>query len=210
MAKQKRKETQAAARGKLADAQAKLAAAQERRRRIATEGEQEVEQARQRAADRLAKATRDVERRAAKAARAEGKLLGLTTKPKSRGPAPSVPMVKVEEPRTASPVAADRLEEIAEEAVASDILRPDGAAADAEAQGLGRNERRLLAALGQNFDEGGATFSQWLDASTLSKRTFLRARKTLVDDGLVAHDGSGVGSRYALTASGRSEVEGAS
>jgi hypothetical protein len=210
MAKQKRKDAEAVAREKLADAQAKLATAQDRRRRIGVEGEQEVEQARQRAADRLATATKDVERRAAKVARAEGKLLAIQARrdEKARQSAAAVPVVAVEEPEMASPTAAaDRLEKITEETSASPALHPNGVetAAVEDQATLGRNERRLLATLREGFDDGGATFSQWLAATAMSKRTFLRARKVLVERGLVAHNGSGPGAHYALTAAGRSE-----
>jgi len=212
MAKQKRKAVDAAAREKLTDVQAKLAAAQERRQRIMAEGEAAVKRARQRAADRLTKATKDVERRAAKVARAEGKLLTVQGKQRAEAamPPPPLPVVEVPEATTASPTAAaDQLEQIGDGAQTSPILTPNGAeeVTDSGATDIGRNERRLLTVLRASFDEGGATFSQWLEASLLSKRTFLRARKTLVEAGMVAHNGSGPGARYALTGPGRSEAD---
>lgn len=229
MAKQGRgKDPETAARRKLADAQAKLQVAQERRSRVATEGEQEIERARKRAASQLDTATNEVERRAERMARAEAKVNSLLSrkteaksglvKPakaiKAPKPADSATSRNSAEPAKPGPGAAspqgvaDRLEaiqsELADQADAESVVLPNGVADDGVVRGvnlgsLSRYESLVLAALRDGFAQTGATFTDWLAATKLSKRTFLRARKNLVENGLVRHEGVGQGALYFPT-----------
>lgn len=219
MAKQGKKDAAGTARRKLADAQAKLQSAQERRSRVVIAGEQDVERARAKAAARLDRATKEVEQRAAKVARAEAKLISL----QSRKSAPRVESSTLLEPprpdvrATASPAdAAERLEDLQIETIEETdtelIVLPNGLGDEIpapEENRLDRYESALLNALGNGFQQDGATFTEWLSTSRLSKRTFLRARRTLVDGGLVRRNGDGQGARYFLTDEGKSLLDSA-
>lgn len=120
------KEAEERARRKLADAQARLHSAQEKRTRMLQRGEQEIERARSRAADRVEKATTEVERRAGKVARAEARLLALQRK--------AVEAVGLAAPPGGVPEsplgAADRLENLTSDAIdelgAGEIVTVDG------------------------------------------------------------------------------------
>lgn len=210
MAKRGRKpDPEETARRKLADALAKLQAAQEKRTRIVSKGEQDIESARLRAAARVETATREVERRASKVARAEGKLLKVQNNGRNANHAggampprlESIPILDISaiaeaEPATPESVAAE-LE--LREAEASDTEQPGeivvATDADSTHARLGA-EARALEILRTQFSAGGATFTAWLNASGISRKTFLKARKTLADEGAVVREGSGPGARY--------------
>ena len=222
MAKQGRgKDPVDIARRKLADAQAKLHSAQARRGQVANQGEQEVERARQAAAARVDKATTEVERRAAKVARLEAKLITLQSR--KAEPAPPKPTAKRRK-KTSAPAAAtspapssaaeaaDRFEDLQEatapDTTANSLVTPEDVAEHSGNNGsLDQSQRRLLASLHAGFEQTGATFTEWLAASKLSKRTFLRARRILVDRGLVTHNGGGLGAKYFLSDDGRSALQ---
>jgi hypothetical protein len=206
MAKASRtKDAEANARRKLADAQARLYSAQEKRTRVLQKGEQDVEQARRRAAARLEKATTVVERRAGKVARAEARLLTLQRK---KGNPAGLSASLAARPDLV-PAAADLLEDLQSQALeehdAEEIVALDSVAAQMPAAAIAdetsQSERTLLAALRDGFP-GGATYTEWLAAAPMAKRTFLRTRRVLVDRGLVARDGAGQGARYTVTEQG--------
>jgi hypothetical protein len=62
--------------------------------------------------------------------------------------------------------------------------------------------RTALKALDEQFDDEGASYTQWSKASGLEERTFLRVRKTVVTNGWVDKRGKGRSARYVLTPSG--------
>jgi hypothetical protein len=62
--------------------------------------------------------------------------------------------------------------------------------------------RAALKALHEAFDDEGASYTQWLKASSLEERTFLRVRKMVVDKGWVEKRGKSRSARYVLTPSG--------
>lgn len=196
MAKKSRKiDAEKAARLKLADAQAKLQSAQERRSRTITKGDMEIEATRERVAKRVEKATREVERRASRVARAEARL--MAQQERNRKPAlathlPSTPQQTID----ALERAGSTLDEetgrpnpgidngLVTATVVEDVAEPSGA------------QGRALATLRETYGATGATFTEWLTASGISRKTFMQARKALVDRGLVSRSGSGQGARY--------------
>lgn len=241
----KAKDPENTARRKLADAQARLHAAQERRTGVVSDGDMELERVRRRVNQRIDKATKVVERRAGKVARAEERLLTLqrrqaearsaekASKPvkvkKSRTPAsvdtevsPStspeaaaeqLEAMEVTPPASAdsalesvgrstvsADAAADHLSNLAESAAddhsADAIVVPGEPAANADVASHDRYAQRLLVLLRDEFSPNGATFTEWLAVAGMSKRTFLRARKALIDSGLAERRGSGQGARY--------------
>jgi hypothetical protein len=216
--KRQKKDEEGGARRKLADMQAKLQSAQEERSRVVAQAEQDVEKARQQAAAQVDKVTKEVERRAARVARAEATVVSMQSRktkpaaaraPKSSKPAAPAP---VQDPAASPEAAADRLEDIQLEIVDEDsppvIVVPDGAPLSnsmvEEESTLNAYERRVLTTLREHFGPEGATYSAWLFACGMSKRNFLSARKSLVERGLVVHQGEGQGALYALTEAGSS------
>lgn len=210
MPKSRRKESQEeAARRKLADVQAKLRAAQEKRTRAMARGEKDVDAARAKAAARVEKATRNVERRAAQVARAEARLLARQDRkpapPIARQTSPTIDLpLPVELPPDLEPdlppAVAEAIEELEElglqgesENVAGDLLLANSTSPTGD---LSDTETGALNALMSAFGPEGATFTEWLNASGISRKTFLRVRKALVDRGLVRREGTGPGARY--------------
>ena len=81
------------------------------------------------------------------------------------------------------------------------LLRPDpDASSDSEdalsreeetpSTGLRTREQQALDALVSGFGDGGATATEWQAAAEMSEATFLRARKELIERGLVIRDGT--------------------
>lgn len=214
MAKSRRpKETSEIARRKLTDAQAKLQSAQEKRARTVTRAEHKIEDVRRREAVRVDKATQVVERRATKVARAEASLVALQSKEQSKSsskaasvaPASGSSSITAGSPEQAADVLEDAQIETIEREDDSAFVLPGTAAQDAvEAEvagagnGLNSYALRLLTTLRDTFPESGATYTDWLAAAGMAKRTFLSARTMLVDAGLVLRDGDGQGAHYRL------------
>jgi hypothetical protein len=221
MAKRKQeKDQEAAARRKLADAQARLVSAQEKRNRALQEGEAEIERIRHRVARRLEKVTQEVEQRAGKVARAEARLAAVqrrsTSPPFTSATALTAGgtadlLIELGAGTVDSPTeAAERVEEYQIAAITEELTAPVLTALElvagepeqfATAPAPDRYERMLLETLRDGFAEG-ATFTEWLAATPISKRTFLRARKALLDTGLVTRDGASQGARYTVSPAG--------
>ncbi|GAC1402202.1 MAG: hypothetical protein NVSMB52_16150 [Chloroflexota bacterium] len=202
MAKRKQHlSSEQAAERKVADAQAKLQSAQLKRAQAISKGEQTVERARQRAAVALEKATREVERRAAKVARAEARL--AASRPARVSTSNMFEQRHQDTEALAEPADdVEILESRVQDEVnpqstltASDPIQSDETGQPAET--TGSTEQRLLASLSRH-DISGATFTEWLSDSGLSKKTFLRARQLAVEHGLVTRDGNGRGARYRI------------
>jgi hypothetical protein len=200
MAKQKgkqRADREQQARGKLEQSREKLQAAQDDYGRIMAAGEQALQRVRERWDARALKAKRRVERRYARVQSAESRLLEPTTSPPS--PEATADVVEEAEARSAESRPAD---DVISVAGTDDMHVPGPENAD---QALPSNAERALQVLRQMFSAEGATPGQWRAACEMPERTFMRARKTLVDRGLVARDGKvGRDARYLLTESGRS------
>jgi hypothetical protein len=70
---------------------------------------------------------------------------------------------------------------------------------DAPPRELRSREQQALDALRSAYGEGGATATQWQTATGMSEATFLRARKELIQRGLVIRDGDARrGARYVV------------
>lgn len=194
-------------RRKLAKAQAQLQEAQEVRARAVTKGEQQVERARQKAAARVARATRTVEKRAAKAAKLEERLAHHGRQRAGHGNGHREPH-STPKPQEKE----DKLEMLAvgliDGAPQEQVVVPNGPTPVAPPAGaqISKQERQVLVVLQERFADNGATFTEWLTATELPKRTFVRARKSAVERGLVARDGDTSGARYFLTETGKAFV----
>ncbi|MGH2443891.1 MAG: hypothetical protein ACRDFX_12120 [Chloroflexota bacterium] len=224
--KAKTKDRENSARRKLADSQAKLESLQEKRVRAVNQGEREIEAARRRAADRIARTTRAVERRAEKVARDESRLLaiqaGHATGSRSVAASSGPPDRAVAEPSGADSPPVDASDGTPEDpaALLAELSAGPRAARRARAVKPARNvevgsteaapdrfELRAMISLRDYFTEtGGATFTEWLGVSGAAKRTFLRTRRSLVERGLVERAGAGQGARYMLTAKGQATI----
>jgi len=200
MAKQKGKQSadrEQQARRKLEQSREKLQAVQDDYGRIMAAGEQAIQQARERWDARAFKAKRRVERRYARLQSAEARLLELTTSPPS--PEAAADVVEEAEARSAESRPADNV--IALPGTDDTRVTPT----ENEDRTLPPNAERALQVLRQMFPAEGATPGQWRAVCEMPERTFMRARKTLVDRGLVARDGKvGRDARYLVTEAGRS------
>lgn len=160
---------------KLTKAQMELSVAQEEHAQARVRGKQEVEQARLRAAKWLTKTGKRVDRRAAAVGRAEERLAALIAE------AAAPPAAAVEGVAPTTPAAQE----------------PE--ASNGELQPLKLREQKALDALSSTYGEDGATASQWQAAARMSEATFLRARKSLTDRGLVVRNGAARrGARYRV------------
>jgi hypothetical protein len=200
MAKQKsrqRDDTEQQARRKLEQSREKLQAAQDDYGRIIVAGEQAIQRVRERWDARALKAKRRVERRYARLQTTESQMLELTSSPPS--PEVAADVVEEAEARSAGSRPADDAIAVAG---MDDIQAPLPESAN---HVLPSNAERALQVLREMFSAQGATPGQWRAACEMPERTFMRARKTLVDRGLVARDGKvGRDARYLVTELGRS------
>jgi hypothetical protein len=190
MAKKGRNGHEDAARRGLADAQAKLQSAQERRARAITKREEELASARLRADARVDRATKEVERRAAKAARAEARITGHAKQ--SRGH----DVRRADRATKSRSQAAEHLEPIDAEPAPQKVGAQVTATSSEGVEALAPPDARVLGTLRDGFVAAGATFTEWLNAAGVSRKTFLKARRELVARGLVNRRGEGQGARY--------------
>jgi hypothetical protein len=117
---------------RLAKAQIELHAAQEKRAQAITRGEHEIEEARQRAAAWVARATERVEKRAGAVARAEARLAAVTS-PRRPDPLPlimpgtrtEVPRAEIIDPATAATLVERREEEAGRREEPSSLIVPE-------------------------------------------------------------------------------------
>lgn len=182
MAKQRgNKGPEEKARRKLARAQLALEVAQEQHAQAKTWAEQVMEKARVRADTRLSKANQRVARRAEAVSRAEARLLSLQTERHQKIILPAA---------------------VEDEHPVEVMTEPGGpiVSAPGEPPELREREQRALDALRQVFRPGGVPASEWRTAAGMADTTFLRARRALMDRGLVTLNGDDArGALYVLT-----------
>jgi len=181
---------------KLAKAQLKLHMAEEKHAQMREKGKQEIEKARLRAARWLARSAKRVEQRASAVMRAEERLALLTDV--EAAPVPDQPL-----PVENEALAMGSLDNLPSPAPAEAII-VQGETGD----GMGARDLRALQALHRAFHGEGITAREWRLAAEMPETTFARARKALLDGGLVARDGeNGRDARYSLTDAGQEYAE---
>ena len=87
--------------------------------------------------------------------------------------------------------------------LAAGSVTPDVEAAGVHDGRLGPRERRALEVLRERFPNQTVTAGQWRAAAQMPETTFLRARRLLVERGLVSYSGAGRAGRYGLTEMGQ-------